>query len=97
MVLRETPNLQLHEGLAQDVVISQTSGRVTAVLTEAGDVLPCRAVVLTTGTFLRGVIHVGDRQIPAGRRKRSRAEREADGDGSDPESKTTLSAVVKQE
>src|SRR5690606_22361221 len=32
-----------------------------------GTILACGAVVLTTGTFLRGLIHVGERRIPAGR------------------------------
>ena len=41
--------------------------RVTAVLTADGRRLECGALVLTTGTFLRGVIHIGERCYPAGR------------------------------
>ena len=44
-----------------------SAGRVIGVRTAAGRTLACRAVVVTTGTFLRGCIHVGDAQIPAGR------------------------------
>ena len=42
-------------------------GRVAGVRTAGGHTLRCGAVVVTTGTFLRGLIHVGDVQIPAGR------------------------------
>jgi tRNA uridine 5-carboxymethylaminomethyl modification enzyme len=42
-------------------------GRISAVLTQAGQRIPCGAVVLTTGTFLNGLIHCGEERIPAGR------------------------------
>lgn len=42
-------------------------GRVAGVVTDTGEVLRARGVVLTTGTFLRGLIHIGEEQIPAGR------------------------------
>lgn len=40
---------------------------VSGVLLASGETISCGAVVLTTGTFLRGLIHIGDRKIPAGR------------------------------
>src|SRR6185369_16106017 len=43
------------------------NGRVSAVLTKDGQRIPCGAVVLTTGTFLNGLIHCGEERIPAGR------------------------------
>jgi tRNA uridine 5-carboxymethylaminomethyl modification enzyme len=43
------------------------SDRVIGVSTEGGRVLTCRALVVTTGTFLNGLIHVGDERRPAGR------------------------------
>jgi tRNA uridine 5-carboxymethylaminomethyl modification enzyme len=43
------------------------NGRVSAVLTQDGQRIPCGAVVLTTGTFLNGLIHCGEERIPAGR------------------------------
>jgi tRNA uridine 5-carboxymethylaminomethyl modification enzyme len=43
------------------------AGRITAVLTKDGQRIPCGAVVLTTGTFLNGLIHCGEERIPAGR------------------------------
>src|SRR5690349_1356115 len=42
-------------------------GRVTGLEFEDGGVATCRALVVTTGTFLNGLIHVGDEQQPAGR------------------------------
>src|SRR4051812_41304474 len=43
------------------------SGRVTGLATEEGRRYGCRALVITTGTFLNGLIHIGDEQKPAGR------------------------------
>ena len=58
-------NLTIVEAEADDV---ECSGRsVSAVLTRDGRRLCCGSVVLTTGTFLRGLIHIGERKFPAGR------------------------------
>ena len=61
----ETANLDVIEGEADDLL--SASGRITGVKLADGRELACGAVVLTTGTFLRGLIHIGERQIPAGR------------------------------
>src|SRR5512145_273176 len=42
-------------------------GQVTGVRLEDGRSLSCRALVVTTGTFLNGLVHVGPEKIPAGR------------------------------
>lgn len=63
--IRATAGLTVVEGEADDLVGAE--GRVTAVRMQDGRVLGAGAVVLTTGTFLRGLIHIGERQIPAGR------------------------------
>ena len=60
-----TDNLEVIEGDAFDMEISD--GRVTAVVTKDNRILNCGAVILTTGTFLRGLIHIGDKKTPAGR------------------------------
>ncbi len=60
-----TPNLTVVEGEADDLVIA--GGRVEGVRLADNRCLPAGAVVLTTGTFLRGLIHIGERQTPAGR------------------------------
>lgn len=64
--LDETANLELRAGSAEDLEIGP-DGRVRAVIADNGQRIGCGAVVLTTGTFLRGVIHIGDQQTPAGR------------------------------
>src|SRR5689334_18167334 len=63
--IRAVANLSVIEGEADDLTVAD--GRVTGVRLADGRVLTCGAAVLTTGTFLRGLIHIGERQIPAGR------------------------------
>src|SRR5882672_11133071 len=58
-------NLTVIEAEADDLLLF--GGHVAGVRLGDGRVLSAGAVVLTTGTFLRGLIHVGERQIPAGR------------------------------
>jgi tRNA uridine 5-carboxymethylaminomethyl modification enzyme len=65
-LLAEQPNLTILAGAAGDLEIG-ADGRVAAVITETGRRLACAAVVLTTGTFLNGLIHCGEERIPAGR------------------------------
>ncbi len=68
-LLAEQENLTILAGSAEDIEIGP-DGRVAAVLTGDGRRLACGAVVLTTGTFLRGLIHIGEEKIPAGRARR---------------------------
>ena len=63
--ISETPNLKVVEGEVDD--ISVCDGRATGVVLADGRAFGAAAIVLTTGTFLRGLIHIGDCQIPAGR------------------------------
>jgi len=67
-LLAETAGLTVREGAAEDLVV--VNGRVTGVVTGEGGTIPAAAVVLTTGTFLNGLIHIGERTIPAGRARR---------------------------
>ena len=59
------PGLDVIEEAIEDVVVR--NGRVEGVVTASGYVYRCGAVVLTTGTFLNGLIHIGEQKIPAGR------------------------------
>src|SRR5690242_1083514 len=63
--IQATANLTVIEGEADDLAIEH--GRIEGVWLADGRSLRAGAVVLTTGTFLRGLIHIGERQIPAGR------------------------------
>lgn len=64
MVARQT-RLDVIEGEVVDIEIR--SGRVCGVVLASGENVDCRSVVLTTGTFLGGIIHIGDRRRPGGR------------------------------
>jgi tRNA uridine 5-carboxymethylaminomethyl modification enzyme len=60
------PNLTVIEGEAEDFRVD-ASGTLAGIRLADGRTLRAGAVVLTTGTFLRGLIHIGERTIPAGR------------------------------
>jgi tRNA uridine 5-carboxymethylaminomethyl modification enzyme len=64
--LRQTPNLTIVEGEVDDLALA-ADGCVAGVRLVDGRAIAAGAVVLTTGTFLRGLIHIGERQTPAGR------------------------------
>ncbi len=63
--IRQQNDLDVVEGEVLDFEIDD--GRIVAVLLADGRRLACSAVVLTTGTFLRGLIHIGEKKIVAGR------------------------------
>src|SRR5215510_9801877 len=55
--IRAVPNLTVIEAEAADILLN--NGRATGLKTAAEEEIRCGALVLTTGTFLRGVIHIG--------------------------------------
>ncbi len=63
--LAAQPNLEIQAGAAEDLLIRE--GRVEGVVLGDGAVVRAGAVILTTGTFLNGLIHVGHQRVPAGR------------------------------
>src|SRR4030081_334254 len=63
--IRETTNLSVIEGEADELIVS--GGRVTGIRLADGHELSAGAVVIITGTFLRGLIHLGEKDWPAGR------------------------------
>jgi len=65
VAIRETANLSVIEGEADTLIVS--NGRVTGSRLADGRELSAGAVVITTGTFLRGLIHLGEKNWPAGR------------------------------
>ena len=64
--LFQQDNLSIMEATVEDVVCEKT-GVVTGVVLSSGEKVACSALVLTTGTFLRGIIHLGESKTPAGR------------------------------
>src|SRR5215469_15959951 len=65
-ILAEQSGLEIRAGAAENLVID-ASGRLSGVVLAGGEAIRCGAVVLTTGTFLRGLIHIGEQTTPAGR------------------------------
>lgn len=63
-ILQQT-NLEVVEAEAEEIKIE--GGAVQSIIVSGGRVLKCKSLVLTTGTFLRGLIHIGEKRIPAGR------------------------------
>src|SRR5450631_2575259 len=63
--IEEIGGLTVIEAEAADILLD--NGRVAGIETGNGEKIRCCALVLTTGTFLRGVIHIGSQSFPAGR------------------------------
>ena len=63
--IRATPNLEVIEAAVEDLIVE--NGAAAGIVTADGREIRAGAVVLTTGTFLRGLIHIGEEKIPAGR------------------------------
>lgn len=64
-LISEQDNLDVKEGGAENLIVE--SGRVTAVVTGDNETIYCKSVVITTGTFLKGLMHIGETKIVAGR------------------------------
>ncbi|MEI7437059.1 MAG: FAD-dependent oxidoreductase [bacterium] len=64
-VFNAQPNLTIIEDVA--ATIETKSGAICAIITAAGLRITCKAAVVTAGTFLRGVIHIGKQSFPGGR------------------------------
>ena len=65
-LLRDQENLEISAGAVEDLKFGG-GGQVTGVVLADGEEVGANRVILTTGTFLRGIIHIGERQISAGR------------------------------
>ncbi|WOB43304.1 tRNA uridine-5-carboxymethylaminomethyl(34) synthesis enzyme MnmG [Thermoleptolyngbya oregonensis NK1-22] len=65
-IVENQENLTLREGMATDLILGKNE-EVVGVQTYFGVAFACKAVVLTTGTFLGGIIWVGNKSMPAGR------------------------------
>jgi tRNA uridine 5-carboxymethylaminomethyl modification enzyme len=70
-ILAEQDNLDIRAEAVADIILD-TRGTCVGVVTEAGAEIVAGRIVLTTGTFLRGLIHLGETKIPAGRARGQR-------------------------
>jgi tRNA uridine 5-carboxymethylaminomethyl modification enzyme len=65
-LLRDPPGLTIMAGGAEGLELDQAGG-LAAIITGDGQRIRCGAAIITTGTFLRGEIHIGEKRFPAGR------------------------------
>ncbi|MGI4752606.1 MAG: tRNA uridine-5-carboxymethylaminomethyl(34) synthesis enzyme MnmG [Janthinobacterium lividum] len=64
-ILTNYPNLEILYAKVEDIEIK--SSEIKVVILNNGSKIPCQKIILTTGTFLSGLIHIGSKKIPAGR------------------------------
>src|ERR1700743_2760092 len=64
-MLEETPNVDFWQDMVKGVIVSR--GTIKGVITGMGAEIYAKSVVLTNGTFLNGVIHIGEKQFGGGR------------------------------
>ncbi|WP_417912246.1 tRNA uridine-5-carboxymethylaminomethyl(34) synthesis enzyme MnmG [Candidatus Electronema sp. TJ] len=64
-VLEQQPNLVIRQAVIDEILTEDN--RVTGIRTSLDEIIPVRAVVVATGTFLNGLIHIGLKNFPAGR------------------------------
>ena len=64
-MLEETPNIDFYQDMVKNLLVK--NGRVYGVVTGWGHEIKSKSVVLTNGTFLNGIIHIGEKQLGGGR------------------------------
>ena len=64
-MLENTPNVDFYQDMVSSLIVKE--GRVNGVTTGMGHEIKSKAVVLTNGTFLNGIIHIGEKQLGGGR------------------------------
>jgi tRNA uridine 5-carboxymethylaminomethyl modification enzyme len=64
-LLEKTPNVDFYQDMVRSLIIKD--GRACGVVTGLGHEIPSRSVVITSGTFLNGIIHIGEKQFGGGR------------------------------
>jgi tRNA uridine 5-carboxymethylaminomethyl modification enzyme len=63
--LEKTPNLEIKQGTIEELIIS--SDRIEGVITKEGIIYNCKTLILSSGTFMRGLLHIGENQHSGGR------------------------------
>lgn len=70
-MLEQTPNLDFWQDMVKELILSKDNKKIEGVITGMGIRFNAKAVVLTNGTFLNGMIHIGEKQIGGGRSSES--------------------------
>ncbi len=65
--LESIPNIDFYQDMVKALLISKNKKKVTGVITGIGQEITAKSVVLTNGTFLNGIIHIGEKQFGGGR------------------------------
>ncbi len=63
--LEKTPNLEIKQGTIEELIVS--SDRVCGVITKEGIIFHCKTLIISSGTFMRGLLHIGENQHSGGR------------------------------
>ncbi len=63
--LEKQENLDIYQDMVEEILVK--NNKIVGVITRRGAEIKCKALILTTGTFLRGKIFIGDLELPAGR------------------------------
>ncbi len=71
MHLESLPNLEFYQGMVDDILVKE--GKLKGVKLNTGEIFYTKSVVLTNGTFLNGLIHIGEKQFGGGRMGEPRA------------------------
>jgi tRNA uridine 5-carboxymethylaminomethyl modification enzyme len=72
LMLEQTPNVDFWQDMVREIHVEQ--GRVVGCTTGMGIRFNCKAIIITSGTFLNGVIHIGEKQFGGGRIGEGRSE-----------------------
>lgn len=66
-MLEQTPNVDFWQDMVKELIISADGKSIEGIITGMGISFKAKAIVLTNGTFLNGIIHIGEKQIGGGR------------------------------
>ena len=77
-VLMNQPGLEIKQAMVEEIAVSGVGCKVSGVRTQTGMEYGARCVIVTTGTFLKGLIHIGETQFAAGRAGEFSAEKLSD-------------------
>ena len=64
-MLEQTPNVDFYQDMVNSIVVND--GKASGVITGLGHIIHSKAVIITSGTFLNGVIHIGEKRFGGGR------------------------------